>query len=437
MSNSFESAFKNDVSKAFRLDAPPDATTTIGGKSYVYFGGDGYLGLQSDPSMISAACNAALKYGLGSATSRNCFTAAPVQEVEQNAALFLGTSKAYYVLDEANIADLFLLALSNSFERAFVDEECFSFWNLRFKCLNGMKSSDGSLNRKELISFKHCDPNSLRDLLDRELNVGERPLLITDGVFTNSGSIAPLREYDAVLKEYGASSILVDDSHGIGVLGANGKGSLEYFNFDLTRVNQTGRELIFDSQNDNSSSFADLCGDNSIDCSVSSGKKPISSRCDLYMFASLAKAIGGFGVIAAGSDLFIEKLMECNQTCYAVPPNAIAAASAYSLSQIEKLHKRRVDLQENVRYLRSGLRELEFDVEDSPSPIVVIQAGTVQNMRRIQAELELERVLVSFSPTRFKDARGAIRIAVFASHSVETIDMLLNSLKRALDSKDV
>ena len=132
MNSGFENASNCDVSKAFRLDAPPDAMTLIGGKSYVYFGGDGYLGLQADPNMISVACNAALKYGLGAATSRNCYTAAPVQEVEKNAALFLGTEKAYYTLDEANIADLFLLSLSGVFERAFVDETALPFGTLVF-----------------------------------------------------------------------------------------------------------------------------------------------------------------------------------------------------------------------------------------------------------------------------------------------------------------
>ncbi|MBP5621277.1 MAG: pyridoxal phosphate-dependent aminotransferase family protein [Thermoguttaceae bacterium] len=435
MGNSSENVFKNDVSKAFRLEAPPDATTTIGGKSYVYFGGDGYLGLQSDPSMISTACSAALKYGLGSATSRNCFTAAPVQEVEENAAKFLGTSKAYYTLDEANIADLVLLALSNSFDRAFVDEECYPFWISRFERLNGMKSSGKSLVQKELIPFKHCDHYDFQKKLSSDLNLDERPLLLTDGVFTNSGTIAPLRKYETVLKEYGESSVLIDDSHGLGVLGANGRGSLEYYNYDLTQVNHTGREVTFDQQKDESSFCTDSCDVSSSKKSVNLAKESTVTQCRLYMFASLAKAFGGFGVIAAGSELFVEKLMEYNQTCYAVPPNAIAAATAYSLSQVEKLQKRRICLQENVRYLRSGLKKIGFDVEDSPSPIVVIQMGTVQNMRRIQAELESERILVSFLPTRFKDARGAIRIAVFASHTVEMIDMLLTSLKNALDNK--
>ncbi len=433
MNVGFANTLKNDVGKAFRLEAPPDATTTIGGKSYVYFGGDGYLGLQSDPSMISVACRAALKYGLGAATSRNCLTSAPVQEVEQNAAKFFGTSSAYYALDEANMADLFLSATSNSFERAFVDEECFSFWNSRFRRLSNVGGKSNGDSVKSLVSFKHCDPGDLREKLDKELALDERPLVLTDGVFAKLGTIAPLRDYENVLKEYGESSLLIDDSHGFGAIGANGRGSLEFYNYDLTQINQTGNEIKFDLQDDCSLFVADSRFCNSLKERNSIGKQTKASQTSIYMFASLAKAFGGFGVIAAGSDLFIEKLMEYNQTSYSVPPNAIAAASAYSLSQIEKLQKLRRRLQENVHNLKTGLSKLGYDVGNSPSPIVVIQAGTVQNMRRIQAELELERIIVSFLPTRFKNARGALRIAVFASHTPENIDMLLTSLNRGLN----
>jgi 8-amino-7-oxononanoate synthase len=429
MNSGFENASNCDVSKAFRLDAPPDAMTLIGGKSYVYFGGDGYLGLQADPNMISVACNAALKYGLGAATSRNCYTAAPVQEVEKNAALFLGTEKAYYTLDEANIADLFLLSLSGVFERAFVDETALPFWNARFQRLNGL-SADGAgagLNKKELVSFKHGDPNSLREKLEKELRIDERPLLITDGISANFGSIAPLREYENVLDGFGESSMLIDDSHGIGVLGLHGRGTLEFYDFNLTRVNQTGRELSFGPH----SEPLDL-DFNSDSASNAKSENDSSSKVNVYMFASLAKAVGGFGVIAAGSELFIDKLVEYNQNSYAVPPNSIAAATAYSISQLDKKRRERNRLQENIRYLRSGLRKLGFVVEESPSPVVAIQVGTIQNMRRIHAELELDRVLTSFLPVKYNDARGVIRIAVFASHTCETIDMLLSSLKRVL-----
>jgi 7-keto-8-aminopelargonate synthetase-like enzyme len=82
--------------------------------------------------------------------------------------------------------------------------------------------------------------------------------------------------------------------------------------------------------------------------------------------------------------------------------------------------------------LRAGLRALRLDVADSPSPIVSFQAGTPQNMRRIQRTLANERILISYLPARGDGARGALRVAVFATHSPEMIDALIEKLREAL-----
>ena len=420
-----------DVSNAFCLNAPPDATTTIGGKSYLYFGGNGFLGLQADPEMISAACNAALTYGLGSATSRDSFTAAPVQEVERNAARFFSAAKAYYVLDESLLADLFLTALNNSFERAFVDEAREAFWRERLARLNEFGFVDKSRARvKELVVFKHCDSGDLSLKLENELLLDERPLVLTDGVFSNDGSIAPLRDYADILTKYGESALLIDDSYGVGSMGATGRGSLELFQFDLSQVNQTGAEVSFDP----SGVDADLLQLDNLEVARDARAQDENVKRDcqtkLFMFASLANAMGGFGAVAAGSDLFVEKLKELNQANYSVPPNPIAAATARGFQIIDKEQFRLERLRFNSNYLRNGLRRLGFGVDDSDSPIVVVQTGSFQNMKRAQRELERDRILATFLPIKYRNARGLIRFAVFSTHTREMLDMLLDSLQR-------
>lgn len=429
---------KNDeVSAAFRLDSPPDAITTIGGSSFVYFGGDGYLGLQADPEMIDVACRATLKYGMGAATSRSCFTAAPIQTVEQNAAAFFKSQKAYYTLEEKSAAELLLEILANTFERAFVDETSASFWKSLFDSVyRGCSKRRGGLN-KELVVFKHCNVIDLRRKLESELALGERPLLLTDGVFANLGDIAPLREYERVLKNYGFSSILVNDSHGVGVIGDSSRGTLDYWGFDFSRINQTGNEIDFDDESNLvDEAFADIWYPNNIDKNSEKNTKITNSETDknvnLIMFASLAKALGGFGCIIPGSELFVEELNEREQ-CWTIPPNSVAASTAYALRQLTNSNRRSTRLHDNVKYLRDGLRKIGIETGNWQTPIVTFQIGSMKNMRRIQKELEQDRVIISFLPIRFHDSLGVLRLAVFATHTREHIDLLLDSLKRAID----
>ena len=449
---------RESVENAFRLDGPPDATATIDGKTYVYFGGDGYLGLQADPEMLATACEAAMKYGLASATSRRCFVPAPAREVERNAAEFFGVSRAFYALSEATLAEATLRLLAGSFDRVFVDEASAPFWTpLLEKCANerrrnadwerlerserlkrlGARNVDGGdtetrrggwdANDGTPILFRHCDPVDLAGKLRRYLPPGARPLVVTDGVFADCGSVAPLDEYAASLRRFPGAALAVNDSHGVGVLGKRGRGTLEYFGFDLSRVNETSQETEFEPRFD-----AEEFGD---DAFGGAPRTANGRRGDVrvYMFASLAKAVGGFGCVAPGSELFVEKLTErCEELCGAIPSNPIAAATARGLRILTKAENLRVRLRENSERLRAGLRTLKLDVADSPTPIVSFQVGTPQNMRRIQRTLANERILISYLPARGDGARGALRVAVFATHTPEMIDALIEKLRAAL-----
>lgn len=443
---------RENVENAFRLDGPPDATATIDGKTYIYFGGDGYLGLQADPEMLATACEAAMKYGLASATSRRCFVPAPAREVERNAAEFFGVSRAFYALGESTLAEATLRLLSGSFERVFVDEASAPFWTpLLEKCATERRrnAGRGRLERLERLErsnrlderddfddwvedeapilFRHCDPIDLAGKLRRFLAPGARPLVVTDGVFADCGSIAPLDEYAATLRRFPGAALALNDSHGVGVLGERGRGTLEHFGFNLGRVNETIQEFGFGTNFEE-----DAFGDEAFGgaARTASGK---DDGVRVYMFASLAKAVGGFGCVAPGSELFVEKLTErCEEICGAIPSNPIAAATARGLRILTTAPNLRTRLGKNVARLRAGLRTLGLKVDDSPSPIVSFQAGTTRNMRRVQQALANERVLISYLPSRGDGALGALRVAVFATHTPEMIDALVEKLREAL-----
>lgn len=425
----------DEVSAVFRLDSPPDAITTIGGVSYLYFGGDGYLGLQADPRMIDVACKATLKYGMGTATSRNCFIAAPIHDVEDNAAIFFKTQRSYYTLDENSAAELLLSVLANKFERAFVDEISAPFWKALFERVYGLNSKVRAFSQKELVIFKHCDVRDLQKKLDSKLFLGERPLLLTDGVFANLGDIAPLKEYEKILKNYGFSLILVDDSHGVGVIGSNFRGTLDYWGFDFSQVNQAGTEISFDLDKESHDDFlCDILSNNKLngqDIDNFNDTKDVDRNVKLIMFASLAKAFGGFGCIIPGSELFVDELKEYDQGVV-TPPNSVAASTAYALQMLSKNNKRCIRLRNNINYLRNGLKKIGIDTGNSQTPIVAFQVGSVKNMKRIQKELEQDRTLISFLPIRFQDSLGVLRLAVFSTHTREHLDMLLESVKRCI-----
>ena len=449
---------RENVENAFRLDGPPDATATIDGKTYVYFGGDGYLGLQADPEMLATACEAAMKYGLASATSRRCFVSAPAREVERNAAEFFGASRAFYALSETTLAEATLRLLAGSFDRVFVDEASAPFWTpLLEKCANerrrnadwerlerserlkrlGARNVDGGDSETRRagsdatdgtpILFRHCDSVDLAGKLRRYLTPGARPLIVTDGVFADCGSVAPLDEYAASARRFPGAALVVDDSHGVGVLGKRGRGTLEHFGFDLSRVNETSQEAESEATFE-----ADAFDDEAFGVPARSalGKR---DGVRVYMFASLAKAVGGFGCVAPGSEFFVEKLTErCEELCGAIPSNPIAAATARGLRILTKAEDLRAKLRENATRLRAGLRTLKIEAAESPSPIVSFQVGTPQNMRRIQRALANEQILISYLPARGDGARGALRVAVFATHSPEMIDALIEKLRDAL-----
>ena len=392
------------IEETFSFDGPPDAMISVAGKVYLYFGGNGYFGLQADPEVLAATCEAVLRYGVGTATTRTAFTSPPVFEVGRRVAEMIGTPHALYTASGYVANQILLESLEKVFDRVFIDEAA------HYSLFDAVRRLRGA--KRKPITFKHRNTEDLREQLDTNLQLHERPLVLTDGVFSLLGTIAPLDEYVKLLANYDGASLLVDDAHGFGLLGDTGRGTLEHFGLDTSIVNQTAT----DSANDFGLEMA------------------AGNAVQTYLTFSLSKAVGGSGGIIPGSESFIQRLKDWSAVYFgaSAPASPIAAATAKSLSMLTDATLRE-KLQDNVHLLRLGLRGIGLEVEESPLPMVILTLGSSGNMRRIQKELSEAGILVSYLPRNAGlGSQGALRIAVFATHTPQMIQELVDSLRNAV-----
>jgi 7-keto-8-aminopelargonate synthetase-like enzyme len=375
--------------------------------------------------VLAATCEATLRYGMGAATSRTAFTATPLVEVESRVAKYFGTERAFHYPSGFFGNRLLIDALAGTFDRIYLDES--SHYSL-FEALGSSRVPRG---KKRIVQYEHRNVDDLREKLERTLAPGERPLVLTDGVFSALGTIAPIPEICNVLEKYDDAALLVDDAHGVGVLGKQGLGTYEYFGFPTSRVNRTCqddcRERIGDT--------LDALGRELAGAAESEGGKKEMTSIRLYMTATLSKALGGFGGIIPGSDLLIERVIERGAlfTGASSIPSPIAAASSRAMDLVFSDQTLRMQLATNTLRMKEKLQSIGLDVASSPVPIVSLSIGSAGNMRRIQRELSERGILIAYLP-RYAGlgSGGALRIAVFATHQPEMIDLLAESLAQVL-----
>lgn len=400
-------------------EGPPGAFTQIDGRQYLYFAGTGYLGLQGHPEVIRAACEAAQAYGIGSANSRTAFgTTQPVLDVERAAAAMFGMEDAFYFAS-GWMGNNVLVQMLNGDARLVLMDEC-----SHYSLFEAARLAGGST-----IVFRHRDANDLREKLKKHLRSGQCPLVLSDGVFAATGRIAPADQYCDVLREYPGAVLCLDDAHALAVLGENGRGTYEHLGLWLADWGQ-GAEV-----NEERSAVSDQRSETTNQKpSLSAIHYPLSTASSspaLLFSGTLSKAVGGFGGIIPGSREFIEQIK--SRSPYfggaSAPPAPIAAATAKALEIIMANPGLRERLRSNVRKLKDGLRRLGFDVDDSPVPIISLTVGTSENMQRIQRELMERGIAVAYMASYAGlGPEGALRIAVFATHTEEMIERLIEEL---------
>lgn len=363
----------------YMLESPIGPRVRLNGKDYDYFCGTSYYCLHGDPRIIQAACDAARRFGLGPATS---WDVPPLREVEERAARFFGAPQARYIVS-AYLGMFFLvMALHKDYDQIFVDELS------HYSVFDGIRAVG-----KRIVPFRHRDAADLQAKLREELGPGEVPLVVTDGVFPMTGAMAPLPEYLGVLAEYERYFLCIDDSHGVGVLGAHGRGLCEFY-----RISGPG----------------------------------------VYFTGTTSKAFGGFGgIIPLLDEGLAEKIARHVKVPLGAspPPVPAAAASAAGIKIVAEHPDLRERLQANVAYLRARLRAAGLPVPLSPVPIVALHSLPHVDLGRVQKRLEEEGIMVKYVPPRgYSDApaSGTLRIAVFSEHTQDQLDRLVEGVAKNL-----
>lgn len=360
----------------FVMESAPGPETVINGRRCLYFGGTGYFALHGHPEVIEAGIAAFRKFGCHSATSRTGFGNTPVQlELEKKIAGYFGTEDSIHFVS-GYLDNLFLVqALKERIGAIFIDETAhFSIRDAVYSAL------------KPVHTFRHRDPDDLARMLQRNLKAGDVPLVMTDGIFPTFGLIAPVPEYLKALEPY-QGYLCLDDSHSVGVLGPNGRGTYEHF-----------------------------------------GVK--SDRC--FFAGTMSKAFGGHGGFIPATKAFIDHI---KATCGAYPgatpsPTPAMAASIKGLEIVAREPQRRERLRRNVARVKSGLRQLGFEMNDNPVPIATWALRSAGDMKKVQQELFGRGIAVALSTYIGAPAGGVLRASIFSEHTPGQIDRLLDELKR-------
>lgn len=348
----------------------------IDGKKLLNFCSNNYLGLANNPEMKKAAIEAIEKYGIGPAAVRTIAgTTVLHKEMEKVLAEF---KKAEAVITfqsgfSANIA--VIPALVGEGDLIFSDE------------LNHASIIDGcKLSKAEVIRYKHIDPADLEEKL-KAADPNIKKLVITDGVFSMDGDIAPLDKIYEVTSKYGAM-LMVDDAHGEGVLGEAGRGIVDHFKLH--------------------------------------GKVDIE-------IGTMSKAFGVVGGFAAGKTEVIEWLSQRGRpflfsSAMTIPDVAACIAAVKLLTTSGELVKK---LWENADYMRIGLKKLGFDTGNSISPIIPLMLGEAELAQKMSKTL-FENGLFAKAivyPT-VPQGKARIRIMNSAGHSKVQLDEALKIFEK-------
>jgi 8-amino-7-oxononanoate synthase len=357
------------------LDGPQGVEVRIEGRSYLSFCSNDYLGLANHPEVVAAFHRGLDEYGAGSGAAH----------------LISGHSRAHHALEEelaefvwrprallfstGYMANLGVIsALVGHGDRVFEDQA------------NHASLLDGArLSGARLIRYRHGDCAALEQRL-ADAPTGEY-LVATDGVFSMDGDLAPLPGL-AELAAAHEAWLLVDDAHGLGVIGPGGRGTAAYYGLAPAQV-------------------------------------PI-------LMGTLGKAFGTFGAFVAGSETLVETLIQEARTYIytTAPPPAAAAATRAALRLVREQDWRREQLQALVRRFREGAAQLGLELADSSTPIQPLTVGEAAAALHLSETLRARGILIgAIRPPTVPPGSARLRITFSAAHTVAQVDRLLDALE--------
>ena len=357
----------------------PTGTINLDGREVVLLGSNNYLGLSTHPEVIAAAVEATEIYGTGASGSRLISgNSALYTTLETNLAKTKGTETALVFSSgyAANTSIIPLLAgegdliLSDALNHASIIDGC-------------------RLSRATKKVFQHCDVEHLKTLLSESTGFRRR-LIVTDGVFSMDGDIAPLPDICDLAAQHDAM-ILVDDAHGFGVLGKDGSGTVSHFGLEERRIIQMG---------------------------------------------TLSKAVGALGGYIAGSRSLIELLINRARGFIfttGLPPATLAAANA-ALNVMCSSPELRQRLFLHAEHLKTALVGLGYTLLPSETQILPVILESPERATNVAASLLTECVFApAIRPPAVPVGTSRLRVTVMATHTEAEIEQAIAGFAKAKD----
>jgi glycine C-acetyltransferase len=353
------------------------ARLIVDGKDVLNFCSNNYLGLANHPKIVEAARDATRKYGVGPAAVRSIAGTTDLHvELERRLAKFKGAEDVITFQSGFNANLGTLAALAGKEDVIFSDR------------LNHASIIDGCrLSGARIVAYEHNDPAALEAAITENAGTYRRALIVTDGVFSMDGDIAPLPALYEVAKNHDIL-FMVDDAHGEGVLGKGGRGIVDHFG--------------------------------------------LHGKVDIEV-GTLSKAFGVVGGLVAGDKVIIEWLRQRGRpflfSSAVTAPDAAACLAAIDLleASTELVDK----LWDNARYFKSEMKKLGFDTGASETPITPVMLGEAPLAQQFSRELFDEGVFamaIGF-PTVAK-GRARIRVMISASHDRDDLGQGLEAFAR-------
>jgi 8-amino-7-oxononanoate synthase len=388
----FDKCFRFDKAKSlmsqgiypyFRMiESAQDPEIMMHGRKMIMVGSNNYLGLTNHPKVKEAAIEAIKKYGTGCAGSRFLNGTLDIHvKLEEKLAQFMKKEAALIFSTGFQVNLGVISAIVGKDDVSIIDKMDHA------SIIDGCRLAFG-----EIRKFRHNDMADLeRVLKDYE---SKDKFIVVDGVFSMEGDIAPLPEIVTLAHKYGAR-VMVDDAHGIGVLGKTGRGTAEYYNME-----------------------------NNVDLIMGTYSKSLAS-------------IGGF---IAGSEEVIHYIKHFARSLIfsASPPPASVASVSAALDIIENEPERRETLWKNTTKMFTGFKDLGFEVGPSQTPIIPIIVGENEKAFSMAMMLQEEGVFANVAVTpAVPDGKALIRTSYMATHTDEHLDIVLNAFEKVGRKLDI
>lgn len=350
----------------------PSGTINLDGREVVLLGSNNYLGLSTHPEVIAAAVAATQEFGTGSSGSRLISGNSELYTTLETNLAQTKRTEAALVFSSGYAANTSIIPVLAGENDLILSDE-----------LNHASIIDGCrLSRATKKIYRHCDVEHLQNLLIESSDFRRR-LIITDGVFSMDGDIAPLSDIYKVATNHDAM-LLVDDAHGFGVLGKDGSGTVAHFG---------------------------LQGE------------------DIIQMGTLSKAIGGLGGYVAGSRTLIDLLINRARGFIfttALPPATLAAADA-ALKVMRSTPELRQRLLKNAETLKTALIDIGYTLLPSQTQILPVLLGKPQRATEVAEALLLKGVYApAIRPPAVPAGSSRLRVTVMATHTDDEIHKAIN-----------